>query len=60
MQSTGERGEFFPPSVIPFAYNESVAHDYFPLTKEEALARAYKRQDNTYDPVIPKDTELLQ
>ncbi|HNG97530.1 MAG TPA: hypothetical protein PLW93_04640, partial [Candidatus Absconditabacterales bacterium] len=31
MQSTGERGEFFHPSLSPFGYNETVAQEYFPL-----------------------------
>jgi len=35
-------GEFFPPDLSPFAYNETIAQDYFPLTKEGALARGYR------------------
>ncbi|MBI2634295.1 hypothetical protein HYW82_01320 [Candidatus Peregrinibacteria bacterium] len=42
MKETGEFGEFFPIKISPFAYNESVAHDYFPLSKEEVLARGYR------------------
>lgn len=34
-------GEFFPPDLSPFSYNETVAVEYFPLTKEEALAKGY-------------------
>ncbi|HEY5713830.1 MAG TPA: hypothetical protein VIT68_00590, partial [Candidatus Gracilibacteria bacterium] len=41
MKETGEWGEFFPISMSPFAYNETVAQEYFPLTKEEALERGY-------------------
>jgi hypothetical protein len=40
-----EWGEFFPISISPFAYNETVAQEYFPLTKEESLARGYKWKD---------------
>ena len=36
MRSTGEWGQYFPASLSPFAYNETVANDYFPLTKDEA------------------------
>ncbi len=36
MKKTGEWGEYFPMSLSPFAYNESVAQDYYPLTKEQA------------------------
>lgn len=38
-------GEFFPPELSPFAYNETIAEEYFPLTKEEALERGYKWRD---------------
>ncbi len=38
-------GEFFPSELSLFAYNETVANDYFPLTKEEALGRGYRWQD---------------
>ncbi|MBU0647674.1 hypothetical protein KJ855_00665 [Patescibacteria group bacterium] len=36
MQSTGEWGEFFPTGISPFAYNETIANDYFPMSQEEA------------------------
>ncbi len=29
-------GEFFPPEIGPLAYNESIAQEYFPKTKEGA------------------------
>jgi hypothetical protein len=35
-KNTGELGNFFPPSLSPFAYNESCAQDFFPLEKKEA------------------------
>ncbi len=35
-------GEFFPMELSPFAYNETIAQEYFPLTKEEALKQGYK------------------
>ncbi|MDP3948616.1 MAG: hypothetical protein Q8Q17_01555, partial [bacterium] len=35
-------GEFFPPEISPFAYNETIAQEYFPMTKEETLNRGYK------------------
>ncbi len=28
-------GEFFPTELSPFAYNETIAHDFFPLTEAE-------------------------
>ena len=45
MKKTGEWGEFFPISLSPFAYNETVAQEYFPLTKEEAIKKGYKWKD---------------
>ncbi|MEA3399539.1 MAG: hypothetical protein U9R00_03470, partial [Patescibacteria group bacterium] len=34
-------GEFFPTDMFPFAYNESIAQEFFPKTKEEALNQGY-------------------
>ncbi len=34
-------GEFFPPELSPFAYNETIAQEYFLLTKEEAEKQGY-------------------
>lgn len=45
MRRTKEWGEYFPISMSPFAYNESMAHDYFPLSKEEAVSRSYEWKD---------------
>lgn len=39
-------GEFFPIALSPFGYNQSIAHDYLPLTKEKALAQKYHWQDD--------------
>ena len=38
-------GEFFPSDLSPFAYNESIAQEYFPLSKQEALEQGYKWED---------------
>ncbi len=38
-------GEFFPSELSPFAYNETIAQEYFPLTKEEALQKGYTWQE---------------
>ena len=45
MQKEGEWGEFFPISISPFTYNETVAQEYFSLTKDEALNKGYKWKD---------------
>ncbi|MFA5937204.1 MAG: hypothetical protein WC822_05010, partial [Candidatus Paceibacterota bacterium] len=44
-------GEFFPPELSPFCYNETIAQEYFPLTKEEALRQGYRwkeREERNY------------
>jgi len=35
-------GEFFPVEISPFAYNESIATEYFPIPKETVLSLGYK------------------
>lgn len=45
MQKTGEWGLFFPPAFSLFPYNETAAQLYYPLTKEQALAKAYRWND---------------
>lgn len=42
MKERKEYGEFFPVSLSPFPYNESVAAEYFPLKKREAQKRGWK------------------
>ncbi|HDY73337.1 MAG TPA: hypothetical protein ENH86_02075 [Candidatus Jorgensenbacteria bacterium] len=46
MRSTDEWGEFFPIETSPFPYNDSLAQDYFPLTKEHTIARGWKWYDS--------------
>ncbi|PID70080.1 hypothetical protein CSB37_03660 [bacterium DOLZORAL124_38_8] len=46
MKKTGEWGEFFPAELSPFAYNETAAQVYFPLTQEEAEKRGYRWRDD--------------
>ena len=38
-------GEFFPPELSPFSYNETIAQEYFPLTKEQAINQGYSWKD---------------
>lgn len=50
MKINGEWGEFFPVDISPFAYNESIAQDYFPLKEAEALERGYRwREEDKAD-----------
>jgi hypothetical protein len=45
MRKMGEWGEFFSAKISLFAYNETVAQEYFPLVKDEAIARGYHWRD---------------
>jgi hypothetical protein len=45
MRKSGEWGEFFPIALSPFAYNETQAQEYFPLTKEEVIAKGWRWYD---------------
>ena len=56
MQRTGEWGQFFPPTMTPFAFNRSMAFDEYPLTKAEALARGYRWEEETLEPATASRT----
>ena len=45
MISDGEWGEFPPVKNSPFALNETMAQEYFPITKEEAVSKGYNWQE---------------
>ncbi len=45
MKNTCEWWEFFPSNISPFWYNETVAQEYFPLTKEESLNKWFNWSD---------------
>jgi len=39
--TSGSWGLYLPPSLSPFGYNESLAHEYLPLTEKEANAQGF-------------------
>ncbi len=43
--ANAEYGEFFPMELSLFSYNETVAQEYFPLSKEEVLKRGLRWKD---------------
>ncbi|MBU1728260.1 hypothetical protein KKA39_03085 [Patescibacteria group bacterium] len=43
---TYKYGEFFPSELSLWKYNETWAHKYFPLTKQEAIEKGYDWQEN--------------
>ena len=51
-------GEYFPQICMAFAYNESAAQEFFPLTKEEIIHHNYLYRDpivNQYSPTLTKE-----
>lgn len=51
-------GEFFPSEFSPWAYNETLAQEYFPLTRDEAIERGYRWRDadsKDYTPTITSE-----
>ncbi len=57
MKSTGEWGEYFPPETSAFGYNETLANDYFPLTKKEVIKKGWKWCD--FEPEIKANRVIL-
>ena len=53
-------GEFFPPELSLFAYNETVNLEYFPVAQEEAEAKGYRWRTRTKKsyPVTKRVEEL--
>jgi hypothetical protein len=45
MMKRGEWGEYLHPQLSFFSYHETVAHEYFPLTKDEALLKGFRWRD---------------
>ena len=46
-------GEFFPSDMNPFAYNETIAQEYFPKTKEQAISEGYRWKESDTKNYIP-------
>jgi hypothetical protein len=48
-------GEFFPYDLSPFGYNETNAHDFFPIKREIAIEKGYPwkdKEEKNYDTTI--------
>ncbi len=53
-----ERWEFFFPQFSPFAYNETIASDYYPSDRDEVIAKWFKRLDQ--ETSLPYAGKLLK
>lgn len=47
MKKAGEYGQFFPPQLSPFGYNETQGFIHEPMSKEEALKQGFKWEEQT-------------
>jgi hypothetical protein len=54
MRREGIWGDFFPVALTPFAYNETMAKDWFPLTEAEAKKRGYRWKSGDEMPDVKK------
>ncbi len=60
MQSIWERWQFIPKEYCFFGYNETLANEYYPLTREQALNQWFKRQDVEYPIDVPSWLKIIQ
>ncbi len=69
MKADGSYGQFFPSSLSPFGYNETLAKEYFPLTRDEAIEKGFRWQEQNTgtfgketmnEDAIPKTVENIQ
>lgn len=60
MKKTGEWGQFFPQKLSCFGYNLTSAYEYFPLTREEALAQGYKWKDEEEDQQMMESKDAIK
>lgn len=58
MRKTGEWGKFFPIELSLYPYNETVAHEYFPLTKEEVLSKGWRWRDEDKKQYVPQTYKI--
>lgn len=56
-QTTGEWGRFFPPSYSFYGYNDSLAQEYFPLSRDKALEQGFTWNDYVSPP--PTGTNVI-
>jgi len=59
MQETWERWEFFDPQLSVFWYNETLAMERFPLSKQEALEKWFKWLDSDATSSVPEDVPTI-
>ena len=58
MRKDGEWGEFFPPSMSPYGYNETVAAEHFPLAEKDARQRSFSWSN--FESPLPDADRLIR
>lgn len=58
MQERGEWGEFFPMQYSPFGYNETLASELYPLTKEQAKQDGLSWREETKKDISPQTYQI--
>lgn len=53
IKSTGEWGEYFPHNLSTFAYNETTAENFVPISKEEALSKGWRWKEKEKQDYLP-------
>ncbi|MBI2415986.1 MAG: zinc-ribbon domain containing protein [Candidatus Kerfeldbacteria bacterium] len=49
LQQSGQWGRFLPSNLSFYGYNETIAQDYFPLTRQQALDQGFNWNDHLPD-----------
>jgi hypothetical protein len=60
MKKSQEWGEFFPATLSPFGYNESMAIDWFSLSREEAMRQGYNWKERNEMSEVKKTIHAKQ
>ncbi|MBP9715023.1 MAG: hypothetical protein KBD52_00855 [Candidatus Pacebacteria bacterium] len=47
MKKENTYGQFFPPELAPFGFNETLGYDYYPITETEAKEKGFNWQKET-------------
>lgn len=47
MKADGSYGQFFPPEMSPFGFNETLGKEYFPVTRDEAVTKGFRWQEQS-------------
>ncbi len=60
MKKANTWGEFFPITISPFAYNETVAQEYFPISEQEATKNGWRWKTEDQKEFQPQTAKIPQ